>query len=122
MPETTTLQLKNACIKVASNEERKIALAFYREATKQPISPDSNPDGQYVGVTRIGYNNKVDETVCASNYVASGETIIPFQDVESRLVHNRRRKYCLKTAIAEATGIAMPKEPVTPAPAGAADA
>ena len=121
MPDNP-LQLKNACIKVSTPEERRIALEFYREATKNPISPDSNPEGIYVGVTRIGYNNKIDETVCASNYVASGETIVAFNEVPTRLVHNRRRKYCLKVATALATNTPMPKEEVTPAPAGAADA
>ena len=92
--------LRNFCIVVRNDYERKVALNFYKRATHLPVRLN-NPFGKFVGIVNehptVGMIPVKPRGVICGNTACPNETIIPFQNI-SELADTPNRVKALQSA------------------------
>ena len=77
-------------VEVSNDLERKMAIAFYRRASKKPLHP-CHRTGRYVGLTERGF-------VCSNFIKYPYEVVVPFKDMNT-LADTPSRKAALNNAV-----------------------
>jgi len=96
--------LRNFCLRVSNDYERKVAVAFFKRAMHIPLR-HYNRLGEYVGlINKHPFADDAKDSrrgVICGNVACPNETIIPFQNI-AQLADSPNRVKALKSARASA--------------------